>query len=51
VWFGGKDEVLEIGRVPYQLKMRYRDMFIAGSGRIPPIGMLVAQFAAEHIKV
>ncbi|MGC9270881.1 NAD(P)/FAD-dependent oxidoreductase [Acidiphilium sp.] len=51
VWFGGEDEVLEIGRVPYQLKMRYRDMFIAGSGRIPPIGMLVAQFAVEHIKV
>ena len=51
VWFGGKDEVLEIGRVPYQLKMRYRDMFIANSGRIPAIGLVVAQFAAEHIKV
>ncbi|MDX5929927.1 NAD(P)/FAD-dependent oxidoreductase [Acidiphilium acidophilum] len=51
VWFGGKDEVLEIGRVPYQLKMRYRDMFIANSGRIPAIGLVLAQFAAEHIKV
>jgi sulfide:quinone oxidoreductase len=46
-WYGGPDEVLELGRLPYQLKMRYRDMFFLNHGRIPDFGLKIAQFMAE----
>jgi|YelNatPaOPRAMG01_1025707.scaffolds.fasta_scaffold07627_9 sulfide:quinone oxidoreductase len=48
-WFGGKDEVLKIGRIPYRLKMRYRDLFFLTSGKIPGFGLELAQFAAEKV--
>jgi sulfide:quinone oxidoreductase len=48
-WFGGADEVLTLGRVPYHLKMRYRDMFFLNHGRVPEFGLQLAQFAAEAI--
>jgi sulfide:quinone oxidoreductase len=48
-WFGGPDEVLKLGRVPYQLKMRYRDMFFLNHGRVPDFGLQLAQFAAEAL--
>jgi sulfide:quinone oxidoreductase len=50
-WFGGPDEVLELGRVPYQLKMRYRDMFFLNHGRVPDFGLQLAQFAAESLPI
>lgn len=46
-WFGGRDEVLKIGRVPYQLKMSYRNLFLLTHGKIPGFGLNLAQFAAE----
>lgn len=49
VWYGGKDEVLELGRVPYELKMRYRDIFLARHGRVPDAAQQLAQFAAETV--
>lgn len=49
VWYGGKDEVLELGRVPYELKMRYRDIFLARHGRVPDAALQLAQFAAETV--
>ncbi len=49
VWFGGKNEVLELGRVPYQLKMRYRDLFFLNHGRVPDFGLQLAQFSAEKL--
>jgi sulfide:quinone oxidoreductase len=49
VWYGGNEEVLELGRVPYQLKMRYRDLFFAGSGQVSNAGLLFAQFVAEKL--
>jgi sulfide:quinone oxidoreductase len=48
-WFGGKDEVLKIGRIPYRLKMRYRDLFFLTNGKIPGFGLELAQFAAEKV--
>ena len=48
-WFGGKEEVLKIGRIPYRLKMRYRDLFFLTNGKIPGFGLDIAQFAAEKI--
>lgn len=48
-WFGGKDEVLKMGRIPYRLKMSYRDLFFLTRGKIPGFGLNLAQFAAERV--
>lgn len=48
-WFGGKDEVLKIGRIPYQLKMSYRNLFFMTHGKVPGFGLTLAQFAAEKV--
>ena len=47
-WFGGDVEVMTIGRVPYQLKMRYRDLFFLRHGRVPESGVNLAKFIAEN---
>jgi sulfide:quinone oxidoreductase len=49
-WFGGKDEVMEVGRVPYQLKMRYRNLFFLRHGRVPEGGLKLAEFIAETFR-
>lgn len=48
-WFGGKDDVLKMGRIPYRLKMSYRELFFLTKGKIPGFGLNMAQFAAEKI--
>jgi len=48
-WFGGKDEVLKMGRIPYQLKMSYRNLFFMTQGKVPGFGPNMAQFAAEKV--
>jgi len=48
-WFGGKDEVLKMGRIPYQLKMSYRNLFFMTHGKVPGFGLNLAQFAAEKV--
>jgi sulfide:quinone oxidoreductase len=48
-WFGGKDEVLKMGRVPYQLKMSYRNLFFLTHGKVPGFGLNLAQFTAERV--
>ncbi|CDW93642.1 FAD-dependent pyridine nucleotide-disulfide oxidoreductase [Thiomonas arsenitoxydans] len=48
-WFGGQDEVLKMGRIPYRLKMRYRDLFFLTNGKIPGFGLELAQFTAEKV--
>lgn len=41
--------MLKIGRVPYQLKMSYRNLFLLTHGKIPGFGLNLAQFAAEKV--
>jgi len=48
-WFGGQDEVLKMGRIPYRLKMSYRDLFFLTHGKVPGFGLNIAQFAAEQV--
>ncbi|MDZ7803129.1 NAD(P)/FAD-dependent oxidoreductase [Thiohalophilus sp.] len=48
-WFGGQDEVLKMGRIPYRLKMSYRDLFFMTRGKVPSFGLPLAQFAAEKL--
>ena len=46
-WFGGDRQILKMGRVPYFLKMRYRDMFFAADGKVPAWGLDAAALIAE----
>jgi sulfide:quinone oxidoreductase len=48
-WYGGDHQTLKLGRVPYFLKMRYRDMFFAADGKVPAWGLDAAQLIAEGI--
>lgn len=46
-WYGGKREVFRTGRVPYLLKMQYKDMFFRTQGKVPDWGMPLADVMAE----
>jgi hypothetical protein len=48
-WFGGDQQLLKMGRVPYFLKMRYRDMFFANHGKVPAWGLDAAELIAEGL--
>jgi sulfide:quinone oxidoreductase len=48
-WFGGDAAVLKMGRMPYFLKMRYRDLFFATRGKTPPWGLDLAEMLAETL--
>lgn len=46
-WFGGDTEVLKMGRIPYALKMQYRQLFLSGHGKVPSWGLNAAELLAE----
>lgn len=48
-WFGGDTQILKMGRVPYLLKMQYKDLFFRTQGKVPPWGLDAAQFLAERL--
>ena len=48
-WFGGDEAVLKMGRMPYFLKMRYRDMFFMTHGKTFSWGLDAAELLAEKI--
>lgn len=48
-WFGGDTQILKMGRVPYLLKMQYKDLFFRTRGKMPPWGLDAAQFLAERL--
>ncbi|WP_297390545.1 FAD-dependent oxidoreductase [Acidiferrobacter sp.] len=48
-WYGGDTQVLKMGRVPYLLKMQYKDLFFRTQGKVPPWGLDAAQFLAERL--
>jgi sulfide:quinone oxidoreductase len=48
-WFGGDTQVLKMGRLPYVLKMQYRNLFFQSHGRMPPWGNAVARLLAEQL--
>lgn len=47
-WFGGTDEVLEIGRAPYFLKGVYKTQYFKRNGKMPNWGLSFAQLLTEH---
>lgn len=46
-WYGGDTAVLKMGRMPYFLKMRYRDLFLQTHGKTPDWGLDLAELLAE----
>lgn len=48
-WFGGDTAVLKMGRMPYFLKMRYRDLFFQTHGKTPDWGLDLAELMAEGV--
>ena len=48
-WFGGDDAVLKMGRVPYILKMQYKNLFFERHGKIPDWGTGFAEVITEKV--
>jgi sulfide:quinone oxidoreductase len=48
-WFGGDTAILKMGRMPYFLKMRYRDLFFQTHGKTPAWGLDIAELLAETV--
>ncbi len=46
-WYGGQREIFRTGRIPYLLKMQYKDMFFRTKGKVPDWGMPTADLLAE----
>ena len=42
-WFGGSAEVLEMGRLPYRMRMGHGDPFFLTSGKVPGFGTNLAE--------
>lgn len=47
-WYGGTTQTLRMGRMPYFLKMRYRDMFFWMRGKAPSWANAFAEWLAER---
>jgi sulfide:quinone oxidoreductase len=50
-WFGGDDQILELGRIPHLLKTQYKHLFLTTGGKVPPWGVDLAEFFAERVSV
>ena len=48
-WFGGETQILTMGRMPFLLKMQYRNLFFSSHGKIPAWGNDVAHLLAEKL--
>ncbi|PSR22164.1 MAG: pyridine nucleotide-disulfide oxidoreductase [Sulfobacillus acidophilus] len=46
-WYGGKREIFRTGRIPYLLKLQYKEMFFRNKGKVPDWGMPTADILAE----
>jgi len=48
-WYGGKDAVLKMGRVPFMLKMQYKTLFFSRHGKVPNWGIGFAEMMTERV--
>ena len=46
-WYGGDTQILRMGKMPFWLKMRYRDLFFMTKGKTPSWGTTFARWLAE----
>ncbi|MGC8467474.1 MAG: NAD(P)/FAD-dependent oxidoreductase [Acidithiobacillus sp.] len=48
-WFGGPDQVLKMGHVPFLLKMQYKNLFFKTRGKMPEWGLDASKLLAEKL--
>ena len=48
-WFGGPDQVLKMGHMPFLLKMQYKNLFFKNRGKMPEWGLDASQLLAEKL--
>ena len=48
-FFGGKEQVLKMGHVPFLLKMQYKNLFFKTKGKMPEWGLEASKLLAEKI--
>lgn len=49
-WFGGDTQILQLGHIPYQLKLAYKEMFFRSQGKVPNWGLPFAEWTSETFK-
>ncbi|MHB1567137.1 MAG: NAD(P)/FAD-dependent oxidoreductase [Acidiferrobacter sp.] len=48
-WFGGTEQILTMGRMPFLLKMQYKKLFFRRRGHMPGWGLDASQLLAEKV--
>ncbi len=48
-WFGGDEQVLKMGHIPFLLKMQYKNLFFRTHGKVPDWGLDFSKLLAEKI--
>lgn len=48
-WFGGNEQVLKMGHIPFLLKMQYKNLFFRTHGKVPDWGLDFSKLLAEKI--
>ncbi|MFP4599381.1 MAG: NAD(P)/FAD-dependent oxidoreductase [Persicimonas sp.] len=47
VWYGGDKEILKIGRIPYWMKLGFKEAYVASGGKVPSWGVPMTEFLLE----
>ena len=48
-WWGGKTSVMQMGRMPYIMKMSFKNMYHELGGKIPTWGMPTSEIISDHL--
>ncbi len=48
-WFGGNEQVLKMGHIPFLLKMQYKNLFFRTQGKVPDWGLDFSKLMAEKM--
>ena len=48
-WYGGDEQVLKMGHIPFLLKMQYKNLFFRTQGKMPDWGLDFSKLMAEKI--
>ncbi len=48
-WFGGPDQILKMGHMPFLLKMQYKNLFFKTKGKMPEWGLDASKLLAEKL--
>ncbi|WP_414039768.1 NAD(P)/FAD-dependent oxidoreductase [Acidithiobacillus sp. M4-SHS-6] len=48
-WFGGPDQILKMGHMPFLLKMQYKNLFFKTKGKMPEWGLDASILLAEKL--